>query len=67
MALTPMIESSSMPNRLVIPAAAIALPPTPESRTVGSAAFTARASAAPKASPDSSAATMKIAYGGADA
>jgi hypothetical protein len=60
MAVSPMMASSSIGNGLVIPLAAMALPPTPKRCTLLSALRSARAKAAPSASPDSSAATIAI-------
>ena len=61
MAENPMIAKSSIGNRLTRPAAAISRPPTPENHS-GSLEHcrSARSSAAPSRSPDSSAATRKI-------
>ncbi len=57
MAVKPMIESSSIGNRLAMPAAAMPAPPMPDSFSPPpKRSPSARASAAPSASPDCSAA-----------
>ncbi len=59
MAVSPMIDSSSIGNGLQMPAAAMAWPPTPDSFTAPACCLSsACAKAAPSASPDASAATM---------